>query len=350
MPVKMSLSVSPGMDNQLASAAAAVAGGVMLLWAAPAAAGGAATDPAMVLGPDTCGECHKEEVEVWRETHHAKTFTTMPREDKAREIADKLGLRRIKDESVCLSCHFTEAVSDGETKAIAGISCESCHGAAKDWNDPHSDFGGKDVTAESETPEHKAERLATVEAAGLIRPLWIVDWASNCYGCHTVPEEKLVNEGGHPAGSAFELVAWSQGEVRHNIWFSEGKANREATDARKRVMYVVGRALDLTFALRGVAKATANADYAKAMAKRAKTAAQRLQQIGKAASIAEVDAMLAVAGSVKLKLNNADALNAAADEIEAAARQFAESNDGADLAGLDALLPAPESYKGKPAR
>ena len=38
-----------------------------------------------------------------------------------------------------------------------------------------------------------------------------------------VPEERLVNVGGHTAGSAFELVSWSQGEVRHNLQKSAGK-------------------------------------------------------------------------------------------------------------------------------
>ena len=43
------------------------------------------------------------------------------------------------------------------------------------------------------------------------------------------------------------------------------------------MMYVVGQALDLEFALRGVAKATEKADYAVAMAKRAKIAEKRIE-------------------------------------------------------------------------
>ncbi len=52
----------------------------------------------------------------------------------------------------------------------------------------------------------------------MIRLHAIYDLAKTCYGCHVVPQEDLVNKGGHRAGSAFELVSWSQGEVLHNTW------------------------------------------------------------------------------------------------------------------------------------
>ena len=133
--------------------------------AVPAAAQELRLDPAMVEGPDACGECHKDSVAAWKETHHATTFRTLPRKDKAREIADNLGLKRIKAESTCLSCHFTSALRDGKATPIAGITCESCHAAGKDWIKLHSDYGGKDATKETETPEHAKERYARSEAA-----------------------------------------------------------------------------------------------------------------------------------------------------------------------------------------
>jgi len=311
----------------------------------------AAPDPTKVIGPDECGECHKNEVRIWRGTTHYKTFQELPRKDKAREIADKLGIKRIKSESLCLNCHFTEKVAeDGSHDAIAGISCESCHGAARDWNKIHSDYGGKDVKRENETPEHKAKRLADSRAAGMIQPSMMFEWASNCFGCHTVPEEKLVNVGGHPAGSKFELVTWSQGEIRHNVWNTDGKSNPEASPEQKRQMLVLGQALELAQSLRGVAKATQKADYAVAMAGRAKGAAQRLQAISKAATTPEIDSMLQVAGSVQLKLDNAAELNGAADRISELARQFLANNDGSGLAALDAIMPKPDAYKGTPAQ
>ena len=67
-------------------------------------------DPQKVTGPDACGECHESSVKAWKESHHAKTFHELPRSDESREIAKKMGIKRIKAESDCLSCHFTSAI------------------------------------------------------------------------------------------------------------------------------------------------------------------------------------------------------------------------------------------------
>lgn len=302
-------------------------------------------DPAKVMGPDACGECHKSSAAVWKETHHASTFTELPRKKEAGEIADKMGLKRIKAESECLTCHFTSAAREGKVEPIAGITCESCHGAGRDWIKVHSDYGGKEVTRENEAPAHKAERFAKSEAAGMIRPSRLYAVASNCYGCHTVPKEKLVNQGGHTAGSDFELVSWASGEVRHNVWYT--KENNEAAPERKRMMYAVGLMLDLEHALRGVAKATEKATYAVSMAKRAKRAEKALIELAGAVKTPEIEAVLAAAKEAKLKLNNEAELTAAADKVGAAARKFADGYDGSKFAALDALIPGPDKYKGK---
>jgi len=314
---------------------------------APLSAQNLRLDPASVVGPDACGECHKSSVAAWKPTHHSTTFKSLPRSKKAKEIAGKLGLKRIKAGSDCLTCHFTSAVDDGKVKPIAGITCESCHAAGKNWIKEHSDYGGKGATMESESAVHKAERYSKSEAAGMIRPSSLYQVAANCYGCHTVPNEKLVNEGGHAAGSKFELVSWTQGEVRHNVWYS--KENNEASANRKRMMFVVGKALDLEFALRGVAKATKNKTYAKSMARRAKSAKKAITAIAAAIKAPEIDAIVVAAGEAKLKLNNAVPLTAAADKIASAAQQLAANHDGSQFGGIDAMLPAADKYKGKAA-
>src|SRR6185369_16624764 len=74
--------------------------------------GSAASDASKVVGPNACGECHKQEVEAWKGTHHFKTFSEMPRKTAAKEIAEKMGVRRIKSESLCLNCHFTVQQKD----------------------------------------------------------------------------------------------------------------------------------------------------------------------------------------------------------------------------------------------
>ncbi|OUS27004.1 hypothetical protein A9Q99_17515 [Gammaproteobacteria bacterium 45_16_T64] len=301
-------------------------------------------NPAKVKGIDACGECHKETVKAWKKTHHSTTFADMPRSDEAREIADKMGIKRIKSESDCLTCHFTVAKEKGKEKPIAGISCESCHSAGKDWIDIHSDFGGKDVKAENETPAHKVERYKKSEAAGMIRPGNLYALAKNCYSCHTVPNEKLVNVGGHEAGSNFELVRWSQGEVRHNLWYSDD--NTEADLNRRRMLYVIGKMLDLEYALRGVAKATKKAQYAVAMAKRAKRALAFLKKIDKTVDNNELTKIIAIAKKAKVSLNNEAVLTKAANSISAQAKMFSDKYDGSTLSGVDGALPAPEKYRG----
>ena len=302
-------------------------------------------DPQKVKGPDACGECHKSSVAAWKPSRHATTFKRLPRARNAKAIAKKMGIRRIKSGSDCLSCHFTSAVNKrGKVKPIAGITCESCHGAGSDWINLHSDYGGKGVKKENETPENKAARYQKSEAAGMIRPRRLYAVASNCYQCHTVANEKLVNTGGHTAGSAFELVAWSQGEVRHNVWYS--KPNGEASAERKRMMYVVGQALDLEYALRGLAKATESGIYASAMIKRAEAAKTALAKIAGQITSAEVDAMLAAASSAPLELGKAQELAAAAGKVAAAAQKFAGAGNGAELASIDSMLPAAGAYKG----
>ena len=304
-------------------------------------------DPARVVGPAKCVECHKVEGKIWEGTHHFKTFTDLPRLDKATEIAGKMGFKRIKSGSLCLECHFTTTMEGGARTAIAGISCESCHGAAKDYLDRHGKFSGHE-TKEQESAEEAAKRWADSEAAGMIRPKNLYGLAKNCYSCHVVPEEQLVNVGGHAAGSDFELVSWSQGEIRHNTWYNNNAENRKADPARRRMMFVVGTAVELKTALRATAKATVKATYGVTMARRADAARKRMAEIGKAISAPEVDEIVSTASGVALKLNNEAQLSAAADRIGAAAAHLSAHYDGSTFGGVDPMIPGPDQVKGEP--
>jgi hypothetical protein len=291
-------------------------------------------DPAKVQGTENCAECHAPMVEVLKLTHHYNTYLTTHQGGDAKKILAKLGLRRMKAESICLKCHYTSQGSGDGIKAISGVSCESCHAAGADWNKTHSD-------------KDDPERLTKAEKLGLLRPNNYYFVAANCFSCHTVPEEKLVNVGGHTAGSDFELVAWSQGEVRHNLQKSAGKANAEATMPVKRMLYIVGRALDLEYGLRGLAVATQPGTYAESMTKRVETAKSKLKEIHEALKDDVTQQILAAAGGVQLKINNSESLTQAAERIAAVARKFSSSNDGASLAAIDPLLPRADQFKGK---
>ena len=305
-------------------------------------------DPVKVQGPEVCADCHEYNVDAWRETHHFKTFKDLPSRPEAREIADKMGIKRIKKGSDCTSCHFTAAEDDaGVVKTIGGITCESCHGAGDQYTDIHSDFGGKDITAENEDPAHREKRWADAVAAGMIRPQDTYAVARNCYGCHTVPNERLVNVGGHTAGSKIELVRWTQGEVRHNLHYSNGKENKEASIERRRMLYLVGKMLDLEFAFRGLADATAKADYAVSMAKRAQRATAQLKALNAELNNATIARIVTVGEQTKLKLNARDIYIAAAGKVAELAQAFSNDTDPASLSAVDARLPSPDKYRGK---
>jgi hypothetical protein len=305
-----------------------------------------APDTAKIVGPNACAECHKEEVEAWKGTHHFKTFREMPRNADANAIAEKMGVRRVKSESLCLNCHFTVQQKNDKEEPVAGISCESCHGAGKDWIKVHSGFSGKKENTETKAEEEARWKLS--DSKGMIRPRAIYQLAKNCYGCHVVPQEDLVNKGGHQAGSDFELVSWSQGEVLHNTWYSEGKDNVPASAARKRMLYLVGLGVELETAMRAIGKATARKPYAFEMAARADRARKQLAAAAKAApNVPEIATMVEFAYSAGLKLNNERSLTAAADGMAKLLGSVTAKYDGSTMAGLDGLIPGPDKFKGK---
>jgi hypothetical protein len=309
--------------------------------------GAIASDPDKIVGPNACAECHKQEVEAWKGTHHFKIFRELPRDEDAKKIAQRMGVRRIKSEGLCRNCHYTVQRKDNKDEAIAGISCESCHGGGRDWIKVHSGYSGK--TAKTETKAEAEARWKLAESKGMIRRHALYQLAKNCFGCHVVPQEDLVNKGGHRAGSAFELVAWSQGEVLHNTWYSKGKENVPADAARKRMLYLVGLSVELETALRAVGKATVRKPYAFEMAKRADQARKRLAAAAKALpSVPELGKMAELSHSAALKLDNERLLSAAADGIAALSLNITEKYDGRTMAGLDSLIPAPSQFKGTP--
>lgn len=310
----------------------------------------------MVVGPtdfpNSCVECHAVEVDAWRHTQHFATDSQMHRTPEAREIIQAMGGRAIKRDATCVQCHYTAVEDNGRLRAMWGISCESCHGQAEDWGPIHALVGGEagarqmtpGESAELETPEQRQARLAKSAELGMIHSGMIYEIATNCFGCHTVPDERLVNQGGHQAGSDFELVAWSQGEVRHNFMSpGAGHANRPATAERKRVLYVVGVLVDMEFTLRNLVKSTEEGPFREAMRERAARLSGRIDGLLDAASIEEV---AAVKAALPDDFQNVDA--GLVETVSASARAFAESNDGSELAAIDALIPGADAYKGTP--
>jgi DNA-binding phage protein len=318
---------------------------VLALSARPLAA---APDVERIMGPEACAECHIQEIETWKLSVHFKTFNKLPARPETAVMLGKLGLGRIRNEPQCMACHFLNKQVEGELTAVAGITCESCHGGSRDWATTHGDYG-KGVTKATETPEHRDQRRAQARAAGLITPDNLYALGTNCYGCHIMNDEKIVNRGGHSASTAsFNLLTWSQGEVRHTILHTGNKDNPAATPEHRRRLYVLGIILETEFCFRAVARATEKANYGVALARRADAARKLLGKIQELAPTPELAAIVQVASATGLRLNNAAELIRAAEQIAGLGREFAAKVTGAQLAGIEALLPGPGLYQGKP--
>lgn len=307
----------------------------------------AAADPQRVVGNEACVKCHAPEIQAWKQTPHARTFDELHRRPEAKQIASKLGLTSIKSEGRCVSCHYTQqAGASGDFHAIAGVSCESCHGAAKDWLEPHHDYGAEEITRLTESPQHRRERITRSVDLGMRNPANVYLVAQSCLRCHTTADEELVNVGGHSAGSLdFEFVAWSQGSIRHNFVRSDGKTNEVSSQSRMRVMFVAGMIAELEASLRATAVATKKATYGITAAKRAARAGARLNSVIQKVDSPVLNQIVQVFDSVTLKLNNAQQLTAAADQIARLGYRFADQNSGADLSPLDVYIPKSDRYK-----
>ena len=318
---------------------------LVLVLALPAAA---APPAEKVTGPEACAECHVEEIEAWKLTKHFKTLNELHRRPETGAMLAKLGLGRIKSEQQCLECHYLGKREEGAFQVVSGIACESCHGAARDWVQGHGDYG-KGVTKATEAAGHRTARLTRALADGMISRDNIYQLGASCYSCHLLTDEKLTNTGGHVPGSpGFNLLTWSQGEVRHTILHTGNKANPEATPEQKRRLFVLGCILETEFCFRAVGHATEKAEFGVTLARRADAARKLLEKIQALAPNPELAAIVTVARGAGLRLNNATELNAAADRISGLAREFAARVTGEQLVAIDSLLPGPERYQGKP--
>jgi hypothetical protein len=103
------------------------------------------------VGPETCRACHPTAYAAWLATPHARARESLP--------------ERNRSDARCLSCHAPDA-EDG----LAGVSCESCHGAGRLYAAPY-------VMRDAELSR----------ALGLLDP-----GEKSCLACHTDSTPSLV--------------------------------------------------------------------------------------------------------------------------------------------------------------
>lgn len=309
--------------------------------AAPRAAARAVA--AHIVGPGDCEDCHEAEVAALEASWHWKGFSSILGNEQGREIAKAMGIAKPKEDWRCLRCHATPGLKKETLTALGGVSCESCHGPAEAWMDLHDDYG--DGEKEEESAQHAAERIAATVKAGMRRPDRVHELASACFDCHVVDDRKLVEEGEHPTGEGFELLSWSQGEVRHNYMKTDGEKNLAASPQRRRVLFLVGQLVALERLAPLVGSGTAVGAHAKSLKTRRDAAM---------AAVTKAHGLLGEASRLKAlvsALHGPEGEQSDGKRVASLAKKAAEyygRSEDANLAPLDVMLP--KDVKGQPAR
>ena len=153
------------------------------------------------------------EAVTWRSFDpHARAFNVLlePRSVRMGEIlAAELKGKPPHKAALCLDCHSIGGEPDGrrpETEFAAGVDCETCHGPASGWIDPHLSQGW--------TKRPDAEKI------GLgFRPISALpDRAQLCATCHVGDSSREVNHdliaAGHPRLN-FEFSSFHSAMPRH---------------------------------------------------------------------------------------------------------------------------------------
>jgi len=281
--------------------------GLALFVAAGLGLAGGAASAAENVGPDECKDCHGAEYKVWESTPHAESYKDIHKRDLADKVTEAVGERSMKRSDTCGQCHYTQAPkkAGGRTGNNFGPSCESCHGPGSEYINIHNVYGPKGTKKADESAEHKNKRYEDSVAAGMRWPRWRKDIpampasqnyavAQNCFNCHGMARDTLdgdtagkMLDAGHPLNPDFELVKYSQGQVRHRFYESQSE-NPEMTPAELSRFFVTGQAASLVQAANAMSK-TSHAKYVAAQEARAAKAKAALGALG----MAEADALIA---------------------------------------------------------
>lgn len=261
---------------------------------------------------------HREignENKIWADKDpHAKAFKNLTN-DKGKKIAAAMNIADASKDAKCTVCHATDAPKKGPKFAKdlgkEGVSCESCHGAAQQWNDPHQKTGWTDDQRKT------AGALAKV---GMIDTYDLSIRAKMCVGCH-LEIDKAMLTAGHPALD-FEMYSYNNYKFSDKFeihWGEHGGPGRKAqiwavgqiaaSDAAK------GGAVDAALAKafdagRAIVKAHFGGDDMSAIAK-AEPAKDKI--------IAALNALVAGAGDFKAGAENKKARGVITSGVEALA-------------------------------
>lgn len=172
------------------------------------------------VGAATCGSasCHnasrpwqtssilQNEYITWSEfDRHSNAYQTL-KSDEAKRIAWNLGLRPAHRSPLCLDCHSNNVPSGAREREFSlsdGVSCEACHGGAKDYLGPH-------VAGKNTHSDNIANGMIDI-ANPNIR-------AKVCGDCHLVNKNNFLGHrlysAGHPR-LRFELNSYTVAQPNH---------------------------------------------------------------------------------------------------------------------------------------
>lgn len=92
-------------------------------------------------GSKQCASCHLDQFLAWKKTKHSKAFDIMP--------------AKYRNDASCLKCHTTgfgepTGYTGASTAALAGTSCEACHGPGSKHAEIAKEFANQKLSKEQE--------------------------------------------------------------------------------------------------------------------------------------------------------------------------------------------------------
>ena len=160
------------------------------------------------LGAGSCAAqaCHgggsgeRNEYKTWatKDKHHRAYDVLL--EPLGQRIGRRLGIDPAKERR-CLDCHATTGVRLAKSHLVEdGVSCELCHGGARDWLGPHA------------TPEWKKLSAEQKAKAGFLDLTTGPKRAAACVRCHVGAKRSDIDHAimaaGHPPLSVFDAQAY----------------------------------------------------------------------------------------------------------------------------------------------
>lgn len=148
---------------------------------------------------------------ITRDKRHADAYATLLK-DRSKQIAKNLAgggkIVHAHQDPRCLACHSVPALASDPAESAAllrdGVSCEACHGPAKDWLTEHTSLEWR-----KKNPKQKQQM-------GMMPTRELDKRAELCVGCHVgAPPD---NQSGTPVRDAFHDIM-AAGHPRLNFEF-----------------------------------------------------------------------------------------------------------------------------------